>query len=102
MHLGGKHAEPEGSFHGVLDDVRLSAGPLPDARLLYASEDPQPSTLGFWRFENKSGLLKDSSGRGCDLSVDAGRKSPAKASERTPLAALCHALLNSSEFLYVE
>ena len=28
LHLGGKHAEPEGSFHGVLDDVRLSAGPL--------------------------------------------------------------------------
>ena len=102
LHLGGKNAEPEGSFHGVLDDVRLSAGALPDASLLYASEDPLPSTLGFWRFENKTGLLKDSSGQGRDLTVATGKKAPAKATDRTPLAALCHALLNSTEFLYVE
>jgi hypothetical protein len=102
FHIGGKHAEPEGSFHGVVDDVRLSAGALPDERLLYASEDPQPSTLGFWRFENKSGLLKDSGGQGRDLTVDTGKKPAAKGGDRTPLAALCHALLNSSEFLYVE
>ena len=102
FHPGGKHAEPEGSFHGVIDDVRLSAGALPDARLLYTSEDAQPSTLGFWRFENKTGLMKDSSGQGRDLTVDNAKNPVAKNADRTPLAALCHALLNSSEFLYVE
>ena len=102
FHPGGKHGEPEGSFHGVIDDVRLSAGALPDPRLLYASEDAQPTTLGFWRFENKSGLMKDSSGQGRDLTIATGKKPVAKNADRTPLAALCHALLNSSEFLYVE
>jgi hypothetical protein len=86
----------------VIDDVRLSAGALPDARLLSTSEDAQPSTLGFWRFENKTGLMKDSSGQGRDLTVDNAKKAPATRADRTPLAALCHALLNSSEFLYVE
>jgi cytochrome c553 len=102
LHLGGKHAEPEGSFHGVIDDIRLSAGALPDPRLLYASEEAQASTLGFWRFENKSGLMKDSSGQGRDLSVATGKQATVKDADRAPLAALCHALLNSSEFLYVE
>ena len=102
FHPGGKHGEPEGSFHGVIDDVRLSAGALPDSLLLYASEEAQPSTLGFWRFENKTGLTKDSSGQGRDLTIATGRKPVAKNADRTPLSALCHALLNSSEFLYVE
>jgi len=61
----------------------------------------RPDTLGFWRFENKTGTLRDSSGKGRDLAVGAV-KTPDTKSTATPLAALCHALLNSSEFLYVE
>ena len=102
IQLGGKGADSESSFHGVLDDLRFSAGALDDQALLYANEDRRPDTLGFWRFENKSGTLGDSSGKGRDLtvgSVKAKGDSPAGA---TPMAALCHALLNSSEFLYVE
>jgi hypothetical protein len=101
IQLGGKGTDRESSFHGVIDDLRLSAGALSDEALLYSNEDMRPDTLGFWRFENKTGTLRDSSGKGRDLAVGAV-KTPDTKSTATPLAALCHALLNSSEFLYVE
>ena len=101
IQLGGKGADRESSFHGVIDDLRLSAGALSDEALLYSNEDMRPDTLGFWRFENKTGTLRDSSSKGRDLAVGAV-KAPDTKSTATPLAALCHALLNSSEFLYVE
>ena len=103
IQLGGKGSDRESSFHGVIDDVRLSSGPLDDQSLLYANEDVKPSALGFWRFESKTGTMRDSSGKGRDLSF--GEAKPAAPEGKTahaPLAALCHALLNSSEFLYVE
>ena len=103
IQLGGKNADRESSFHGVIDDVRLSAGALDDQSLLYANEDAKPSALGFWRFETKSGTMRDSSGKGRDLSFgEAKPVAPAGKTAHAPLAALCHALLNSSEFLYVE
>jgi hypothetical protein len=103
IQLGGKGKDRDSSFHGVIDDVRLSSGPLDDQSLLYANEDVKPSALGFWRFETKTGTMRDSSGKGRDLSF--GEAKPAAPEGKTahaPLAALCHALLNSSEFLYVE
>ncbi len=103
VQLGGKGADRESSFHGVIDDLRLSASALADQALLYSNEDMRPDTLGFWRFENKTGTLRDSSGKGRDLTVGAVKAAtPAAKTAQAPLAALCHALLNSSEFLYVE
>ncbi len=102
IQLGGKSADRESSFHGVIDDLRLSAGALTDQDLLYSNEDVRPSALGFWRFENKTGTLRDSSGKGRDLAVGVVKATVDTKSGATPLAALCHALLNSSEFLYVE
>ena len=104
IQLGGKGADRESSFHGALDDVRLSVGALDDQALLFANEDVKPSALGFWRFETKSGTMRDSSGKGRDLAFGEAKASaaPAAKNSHAPLAALCHALLNSSEFLYVE
>jgi hypothetical protein len=102
IQLGGKGTDRESSFHGVIDDLRLSAGALTDQALLYSNEDMRPDTLGFWRFENKTGTLRDSSSKGRDLAVGAVKATSDTKSTATPLAALCHALLNSSEFLYVE
>ena len=103
IQLGGKGADRESSFHGVIDDLRLSAGALDDQGLLYSSEDIKPSALGFWRFETKSGTMRDSSGKGRDLAFgEAKAVTPEAKAAHAPLAALCHALLNSSEFLYVE
>ena len=102
LQLGGKNTDVEGSFHGVVDEVRFSAGALPEEQLLYATEEVRPTTLGFWRFETKSGTMSDSSGRGRELSVGVAKAAAAPRTEHLPMAALCHALLNSSEFLYVE
>ena len=103
IQLGGKGTDRESSFHGVIDDVRLSAGALDDQGLLYSNEDVKPSALGFWRFENKTGTMRDSSGKGRDLAVGMVKvAAPEAKTANAPLAALCHALLNSSEFLYVE
>ncbi len=104
IQIGGKGKDRESSFHGVIDDVRLSSGALEDQALLYANEDVKPSALGFWRFENKTGTMRDSSGKGRDLTPLDTRTvaAPEKRAAHAPLAALCHALLNSSEFLYVE
>jgi len=103
IQLGGKGTDRESSFHGVIDDLRLSAGALDDQGLLYSNEDIKPSALGFWRFENKTGTMRDSSGKGRDLAFGAVKSAtPEVKFAHTPLAALCHALLNSSEFLYVE
>ena len=103
IQLGGKGTDRESSFHGVIDDVRLSAGALDDQGLLYSNEDIKPSALGFWRFENKTGTMRDSSGKGRDLAIGTVKTAaPEAKTANAPLAALCHALLNSSEFLYVE
>jgi hypothetical protein len=102
LQLGGKNADTDGSFHGVVDEVRFSSGALPEDQLLYSTEEVRPSTLGFWRFEAKTGTMSDSSGQGRELSVGALKEEAAPKAEHVPLAALCHALLNSSEFLYVE
>ena len=102
IQLGGKNTDLESSFHGVIDDLRLSRGALADQDLLYSNEDMRPDALGFWRFETKSGTLRDSSGKGRDLAVGTAKATAEPKGAATPLAALCHALLNSSEFLYVE
>ena len=102
LQLGGKNSDAEGSFHGVVDEVRFSSGALPEEQLLYSTEEVRPSTLGFWRFEAKTGTMSDSSGQGRELSVGAAKAIHAIKPEHVPMAALCHALLNSSEFLYVE
>ena len=102
--LGGEAGGSTRGFHGALDDLRLTAEPLPNAKLLFNNEDLGAATVGFWRFEGKQGLLKDHSGRGHDLIVAAAKgAAPAQAAPKDPaLAALCHALLNSTEFFYLE
>lgn len=104
--LGGNSSRDASSFHGAIDDVRLSNAPLTPGQLLFTSEDPRPETLGFWRFENRSGVLADSSGHHCDLTGAKAKAGPAT-SKGSPLpdralSELCHALLNSTEFLYLE
>jgi len=108
LSLGGEIGPSTRGFHGAMDDLRLSAEPLTSGKLLFISEDPNPATVGFWRFESKHGLLKDNSGHDRDLAIVDAKKSGAKArtTKRAPrdaaFGALCHALLNSSEFLYTE
>ena len=105
--LGCRTGTSPDTFHGVLDDVRFSAGVLPTAMLLLQSENQNPATRGFWRFESKPDVLADISGQGHELEVPEETRPITKNEGNAPearaaLAAFCHALLNSSEFLYTE
>jgi hypothetical protein len=109
--IGCRSGSKPDTFHGVLDDIRFSEEAFPTANLLLQSENMHPATLGFWRFESKPDLLADVSGHGHDLEIPpssphSSSKTEAPTSDsRTAtaaLAAFCHAILNSSEFLYSE
>ncbi len=103
--IGGRSGADPNSFDGVLDDVRLSGGALSQPQLLYTAEGVGDSTLGYWKFEAKPDVFADFSGHDRKLSQPE-KKTAAKIGHLVPkqaaMADFCHALLNSSEFLYVE
>lgn len=98
----GARSEKLDSFHGAIDDVRLSRGALDVAQLLYQSEGVAASTMGYWRFEQKPDVLMDVTGHGFNLEAAANQVASDTNPRRAALADFCHALLNASEFLYME
>lgn len=96
--IGGR-GDRSSIFDGLIDSVRLSRGGLDAASLLLTAESATPATIGYWRFESDPGVRRDSSASGLDL-ID----SPLAAAASDPAAGamvdLCHAVLNSNEFLY--
>ena len=100
--LGGKGGSGAG-WDGMIDDVRLSASALTPTQLMVGSgELVRDSTVGLWQFENNPGYYKDASGRGNDIQRLGTQQARPLSAETLALADLCHALMNSSEFLYVE
>lgn len=100
--IGGRSGARLDSFHGVIDDVRLSQGALDTAQLMYQSEGVAAATMGYWRFEQKPDVLADAAGHGYTLEAAAGDTAAETSPKSVALADLCHAILNASEFLYVE
>ena len=89
-------------FDGLVDDVRLSRGALGVEQLLFTNEGVNKATAGYWQFEPKPDVFHDSSGHGLNIQAGAATAETAVDTRRAALADLCHALLNSNEFLYVE
>ena len=90
------------SFHGAIDDVRLSSVALPAAKMLYTAESISDSTVGYWRFEAKPDVFADASNRGHTLERPVLPTTPSLTPPQAALTDFCHALFNSSEFLYTE
>ena len=90
------------SFHGVIDDVRLSSVALPAAKMLYTAESVSETTVGYWRFEAKPDVFADASNRGHMLERPVLAITPSLTAPQAALTDFCHALFNSSEFLYTE
>jgi hypothetical protein len=91
-------------FDGLIDDVRISNGVVPESRLLLTAESVAASTVGYWRFESDPGVMRDSSTNALNI-YDRQESQEAKKPEEFALTAfvdLCHAILNSNEFLYVD
>ncbi|WP_437222869.1 DUF1553 domain-containing protein [Planctomicrobium sp. SH661] len=98
--LGSRNAN-DGYFDGLIDDLRLSRGALHRSQLLYTSEGVIPGTMGYWQFEPAPGIFQDTSSGGLKihpLKHGALAQSP----EEAAFVDLCHVLLNSNEFLYVD
>lgn len=99
IRLGGYAPHRDAGFDGLIDEVRLSDGCLPQGELLFPESRPNPKTAGYWRFEPDSGVFRDSSPHGIDI-----RPPSLKPIDRSAAAMidLCHVLLISNEFLYID
>jgi hypothetical protein len=100
--IGARSGKDRHSFHGVIDDVRLSNTALPTEKMLYNSVSISASTLGYWKFEARPDVFEDSSGRGRSLSRPTGALTETLSPAQAALGDFCNALFNSSEFLYTE
>jgi len=100
--IGARSGPDRDSFHGVIDDVRLSNAALATEKMLYSSESISASTLGYWKFEARPDVFEDSSGRGRSLSRPSGAITKTLSPTQAALGDFCNALFNSSEFLYTE
>ncbi len=98
--IGGRDPEKRIVWDGLIDDVRLSRTALKAEELLVNREGSGENTVGYWCFEEPN-FFKDSSSNGHNIRSDIApiAKMDSKAAA---LIDFCHALLNSSEFLYVD
>lgn len=96
----GNRQGTDGRFDGLIDDVRLSNKALPQSQLLLNVEGTNAATVGFWQFEPQPGLLNDTLPHG--MAILPGRQELKIPPEKGALIDLCHVLLNSNEFLYVD
>jgi hypothetical protein len=100
--IGGRDMEKvQHNWDGLIDDVRLSRGVLRPEQLLLTAEGVTDKTVAYWQFEQKPGVLKDSSGHGNDIQPASGPGSGTDA-RTAAWVDLCHVLLNANEFLYVD
>ena len=102
--LGNRSSVPgkDGGFDGMLDSVRLSSIALPAKDLLYTNERLNEHTLGYWPFELKPDVFQDVSGHKHDIAPAASVSTSQVDTRATARRDLCHLLLNTNEFLYVE
>ena len=100
--IGGRNSVRGSHFHGAIDDIRLSRGSLGAAQLSINVESVTGDTRGYWRFEAKPDVLYDSTEYRHHLEPASVSPKSTGNPRGTALADFCHALLNSSEFLYVE
>ena len=89
----------ESVWDGLIDDVRLTARTLERGELWMDGGAPSPDRVGEWRFEEAAGFAHDSSDQGRTILP---RSTTAVGGADEALVDLCHVLLNSSEFLYVD
>ena len=78
--------------------MRLSSRVLAAEELLLTDRGAGAS-VGYWRFEEEPGFFADSTPYGHDIRTSLVAESEARGAALTDL---CHVLLNSNEFLYVD
>lgn len=102
MTMGDRDGTKRARWDGLIDQVRLSAATLQQSELIDEDGNGR-EVVGSWNFNTRTQLGQDQSGKGRDLT--AITQPPESARSGVPqraLSDLCHVLLNSSEFLYVD
>lgn len=99
--IGDRDGTARSRWDGLIDDVRLTSGLL-SADQLNGKSDPA-TRFAHWSFGSESTPGQDSSAKARHLTVHHATEAPSKSGlSLAALADLCHALLNSNEFLYVD
>jgi hypothetical protein len=86
-------------WDGLIDEIRLHRGILPEDRILLRQPSPGPATAACWQFEPATGLRRDLVSGQESIAPPPDRPAEARAAAVTDF---CHALLSSSAFLYME
>lgn len=98
--VGGRFLSKTHDWDGWIDDVRLSKAALRTTDLLVNDTQTRADTIGYWTFAKRDAFLRDQSGRENHFhSSTAGVQHDPRLEG---LVDLCHAILNSNEFLYLE
>ncbi len=105
--IGGRLGAAIHGWDGLIDEVRLAKSALKPDQLLYNEGDPKTLITGHWLLKEQPGFFKDSAGLQKDLlrvgaSATSATSQPAATNVDAGLVDLCHVLLNSNEFLYVD
>ncbi len=91
-------------WDGLVDGLRVSKVALKAEQLMLTTEAASDNTVAYWPFELKPSPYADASGHGHDIHAEAPPAAGPAGRDRglAALIDLCHALLNSNEFLYVD
>ena len=99
--IGDRDGTRRSRWDGLIDNVRVSRARLTPDQLLINNGDVSEIS-GFWEFNSQDSPGLDKSKAGNHLSVAADTSQSASGVDLQALADLCHVLLNSNEFLYVD
>jgi len=104
--LGGRHKQSRHQWDGQLDQIALFSKWMKTETIeslfadgLSSAAVKQQSPVAAWDFDNKQNRVADASAHGHDLSMTAGL--PVSPLENA-VTELCHVLLNSNEFVYID
>lgn len=103
--IGDRDGSRRSRWDGLIDNVRVSRTRLKQEQLLISSaesSDAAEAISGFWEFESADHPGRDKSKAGNHLSIAESSSSSASGIDIQTLTDLCHVLLNSNEFLYVD
>ena len=100
--VGGRASQSRHLWEGQISEVRISNTRLQENRTLLQRGQPKATEIAHWRFDAASKAGDDVFEKNPLEFVDVSGNTKSRDPVETALADFCHALLNSSESLYVE
>lgn len=95
--IGARHSSKDQQWDGLIDEIRITRGTVPEEKQAWREPALRPETVAAWEFEPAAPLADSVTRTPLHQPVQAPRVTPGAAAA----ADFCHALLGSSEFLYV-